>query len=717
SGPALVPGDPGKSLMIRALTHAEDSLAMPPKGKLPPDVIELLTNWVASGAPWPTEFTPVSQSGRLPGASTDPHWAWASPPRRVSPGSSHQEQTIDARIRSRLKAEGLSPAPPADRHTLIRRLSFDLTGLPPLPEDIESFCRTADPKALETLVDKLLASPRFGERWGRHWLDVARYSDSIGGGMNHVIDDAWRYRDYVVSSFNADKPYDRFVLEQIAGDLLPAESELQRVENLVATGFLMLGVIELGEYDREKLRMDIVDEQLDTLGKAFLGLTLGCARCHDHKFDPVPTRDYYAMAGILRSTNPLDEKKSAGLFAALQRLPLPQDAATSAVIARATTELATVKRSLTDAQAAAQKAPSESKQAATDRVEALRADVKHREAAIRAMTPMALAVGEEPRPADSPVFIRGDVHNAGPMVPRGFLSLARLETAPSVPEGQSGRLELARWMTHPENPLLSRVMANRIWHWLMGSGLVRSVDNFGTRGEAPSHPELLDDLARRLMASGWSVKALVREIVLSETYQQSAKSSPEALEADPENRLQSRHQRRRLDAEEIHDALLLVSGILDETIGGPTNTRTGRLGSEGKDERVARDPSRRRGLYQPIYRGGLAPDLFRVFDFPDAGLVTGSRNVTTVAPQALFLMNSPVMLRHARDCARRHAAETADEVERVHRLCLRLFGRPPTDREAAAAHTFLTGTSETGETAWAALCQSFMISNHFLFVD
>ena len=720
SGPAIVPGAVEKSRLIEAVRYGNPDLEMPPKAKLPANEIALLEEWVKRGAPDPREAVKAVTKQGIDVEAGRRHWAF-QPVRETAPpvvrDSAWPRNEVDAFILAALEAKGLAPAPPASRSVLIRRLSFDLTGLPPTPEEVEAFCQDAVAGAVESLVDRLLDSPRFGERWGRHWLDVARYSDSIGGGMNYVLDDAWRYRDYVVSSFNADKPYDRFVMEQIAGDLLPAKDEAQRVEQLIATGFLMFGVNELGEYDRKKLRMDIVDEQLDTLGKTFLGLTLGCARCHDHKFDPVPTRDYYAVAGILRSTNPFDEKKSTGLFASLKRLPLPQDSATATAIVHATEKLSALKKELTETQAVAKTAADAEKDAAESRVKALRDQVKSQQSMIDRLTPMALAVGDEPEPGNTPVLIRGDVHNRGETVPRGYLTAVRLDHAPPVPPRQSGRLELAQWLTHRDHPLLARVMVNRAWHWLMGAGLVRTVDNFGIRGEAPSHPALLDSLSRRFVDRGWSVKALVREIVLSRTYQQSGWPAAAAVQADPDNRLYGRHDRRRLEAEEIHDALLAVSGTLNETLGGNTNTRTGRLGTEGEDAMLEYDPRRRRGLYQPIYRGGLAPDLFRVFDFPDAGLVAGNRNVTTVAPQALFLLNSPVMLDHARFTAGRLLAESADDPERIRLLYLRLFARSPTESEQDRALAFLAGTAGSRDAAWAALCQSLMISTSFLFVE
>ena len=721
SGPALVAGKPEKSLLIQALAHSEEVSGMPPKGKLPDGEIATLTAWVKSGATWPAELAAGSKKpSSAPSTGTGTHWAW-QPLKHPAPPAVRDKawgrQPVDAFILAALEAKGLSPAPAASRQTLIRRLSLDLTGLPPTPEEVEAFCQDTHAGAVEALVERLLASSRFGERWGRHWLDVARYSDSIGGGMNLVLDDAWRYRDYVISSFNADKPYDRFVTEQIAGDLLPAGDEARRVEQIVATGFLLLGVTELGEYDREKLRMDIVDEQLDTLGKTFLGLTLGCARCHDHKFDPVPARDYYAMAGIMRSTNPLDEKKSVGMFGKLRRVPLPQDAATTAAIARATQELAPLKKELAEVQAALKTGSAAEKPALEKRQESIRAEQRRRNSLIAAMTPMILAVGDEAQPKDSPIFIRGDVHNPGQTVPRGFLTLARFEGTPAVSPRQSGRLELARWMTHPDQPLLARVMANRVWHWLMGAGLVRSVDNFGLRGEQPSHPALLDYLARRFIQQGWSVKALIREMVLSKTYQQGSEATPATVQADPENRLWGWHPRRRLEAEEIHDALLLVSGALDPTLGGQSNTRTGRLGSEGEDAFLNSDPRQRRGIYQPIYRGGMAPDLFRVFDFPDAGLVTGSRNVTTVATQALYLLNSPEMLGHARRTAARLLAERSEDAGRLQRLHQWLFGRDATGLEVQRARDFLKAAPGSQDAAWAALCHSLMISTPFLFVE
>lgn len=720
AGPALVPGAPEMSLLIQVVEHRDNVVGMPPKGKLPDEQIAVLKSWIQSGAAWPSPSVTDTRSAGVATVSTDAHWAWQPLRKTVLPVVRDTDWAltpVDTFILEGLESKGLQPAPKAARHILIRRLSFDLTGLPPPPDVVESFCNdvTSD-DVVDSQIERLLASPRFGERWGRHWLDVARYSDSIGGGMNFVLDDAWRYRDYVTAAFNADKPYDRFVMEQIAGDLLPTNDECQRAEQLVATGFLMLGVNELGEYEREKLRMDIVDEQLDTIGKAFLGLTLGCARCHDHKFDPVPTQDYYALAGILRSTNPLDEK-AAGLFGKLKRMPLPQEPAKAAEVAIAREKLLRLKKELVDTQSALKKPDHPDRQSAENRVNSLQAEVKSQQATVDALTPMALVVGEEAQPADSPVFLRGDIHNRGPTVPRGYLTLVQLEGQPKLPQTQSGRLELSQWLTHKDHPLLARVMVNRVWYWLMGTGIVRTVDNFGMRGEQPSHPALLDYLAHRLIQSGWSVKSLVREIVMSQTYQQSGSPANTTVVIDPENRLYGRHDRRRLEAEEIHDAFLAVSDTLDETIGGPTNTRTGRLGSEGKDEHVGFDPKQRRGLYQPIYRGGLAPDLFRLFDFPDAGLVTGSRNVTTVAPQALFLLNSPEILNHSRQTADRLLARNIDDPARICVLYSRLFGRAPNEFEAQRALSFLTQTPESPSDAWAALCQSLLISNSFLFID
>jgi hypothetical protein len=733
SGPALVPGAPEKSLLIQVLLHG-DAGNMPPKGKLPDAVIADLKEWVKMGAPWPQEAQASSgKSATRDGTSAMEHWAFRPLKKYAAPAVKNPSRAwgdIDRFILARLEAAGIEPAAVADRRTLIRRVTFDLTGLPPTPAEVAAFLEDASPNAFDRVVDRLLASPHFGERWGRHWLDVARYADSSGGGANMVYSHAWRYRDYVISSFNADKPFNRFLVEQIAGDLLPAADDEQRRQQMIATGFLMVGALELAEYDKEKLRMDVVDEQIDTMGRAFLGLTLGCARCHDHKFDPIPTRDYYALAGIFRSTATTSKTERNGIitFVARRPLPLPPERAHAveevrASLREAENERACVRFLLQTTEPAARKELAAQAKAAEDNFSNLKNQLE-------AISDYAMAVEDEKAPGDYRVCIRGDVNNLGPQVRRGFLTLVDAPTTP-IQTGQSGRLELARWMAGHDNPLPPRVFVNRVWHWLFGVGLVPSVDNFGARGELPTHPELLDHLALRFVEEGWSVKKLIRAIVLSRTYQlssnpQSAVRNPQLQ--DPENRFFSRHQRRRLEAEEIRDTIVAASGQLDRTMGGSTNVNTGRLGVVAQGSAIQADPWRRRGVYLPLYRGGFVIDLFQVFDFPDSGLVTGARNVTTVPTQSLLLMNSPFLMDQAQHVAKRMLATPGSEEARLRSLYETLLSRSPTAGEERRARQFLAEYKQSfpktkaakaspEEAAWAALSHALMASNEFRYLD
>ncbi len=717
SGPAAVPGDVEKSALLRAVRYTEE-FKMPPKGKLPEPAIADLAEWVRRGLPWPDH----AATATAPSASKPVEIPWSFRPlRKPEPG-----WTIDRFIDERLKERGFTPAPPAERSDLLRRVTFDVIGLPPTVEELEAFLADSSPGAFERVVDRLLASVHFGERWARHWMDVVRYADSNGFGADYTLDEAWRYRDYLIESFNRDKPYDEFVREQIAGDLLPTPVP-------VATGFLILGPKELAEYDKEKLRMDVVDEQLNTVGQAFLGLTLGCARCHDHKFDPVTTRDYYALAGIFRSTRTIPPGNISGPIsgwnvrlmdptpenvkaladwksqAAKARAKLVQvrDRKSSAAEARAlegaiasTTdenERQRLRDMLAKKKSAVPPAPEEERRLEAEMVRAL----------MHPKPDQMLAVEDEKAPTDLRIHIRGDVHNLGAPVPRGFLQAIPLGSP--VNSRRSGRLELADWITHPDHPLPSRVWVNRIWHHLLGEGIVRTVDNFGVRGEPPSHPELLDYLAGRLRETRGSLKQLVREIVLSETYRRAARGGS----TDPENRLLGRRDRRRLDAESLRDAMLSISGELDPARNGSTMTYTGRLFIPYESSALPVDPWRRRAVYLPIYRGAALPDVLEVFDGAPPGMVTGRRASTTVPTQALFLLNSPFVLDRARavaDSLTRRA--DLDDPGRLALLYRKLFSREPTDRETRRARSFLGAGG-----AWADLVQAHFSSNEFLFQE
>ncbi len=709
SGPVLKIGD-AQSLILNAIRYEDQSLKMPPKGKLPDAVIADFEKWIKAGA-----FDPrVPQSSQLKKPEANSlvnHWSLQPIRKPAVPKVKDADwpiTDIDRFVLAELEKKGMKPVGQASPTVLARRLAFDLTGLPP--------------KDKAASAGSYLASPEFGERWARHWMDVARYADSTGGGANWVLDDAWRYRDWLIDAFNRDLAFDQFVTEQIAGDLIP------QGQGILATGFLQMGPKELAEYDVERLRMDIADEQVDAVGRAFMGLTLGCARCHDHKFDPVPTAEYHALAGIFRSTTALGPDKAGPISQVLRRgLPVSAENAKAGKAAADSLKALQAELKAKQTELKKLKGPEQAKLSAT--VDGLQTQIAGLRKKVETLTPKVLSVLEE-TPADLPIFIRGDLNNKGPKAPRGFLRTAFDIKASPVNRTQSGRLELAQWIVSPDNPLTARVYVNRVWHWLFGAGLVASVDNFGIRGDAPSHPELLDYLAARFMEEGWSTKKLIHEIVRSRVYQLASTHDETSAQLDPDNRLLWRHSRRRLEAEEIRDAILFISGDLDPKMGGSTNTNTGRLGFESLAQKVDVDPKRRRSVYLPIYRGGYVPDLFQAFDFPDSGLITGRRNVTTVAPQALFLLNSEFMAKQSELVAKKLLAaisstdyKTVIRLNMLHRLAL---GREMSAEEQHRCMPFVyecekalkaQGRADAELAAWTTLCHAVLASNEFLFLE
>ncbi len=758
SGPAVVPGKPASSRLIQAVRHEAGATSMPPAGKLGNPEIENLTEWVRLGAPWPETLGRVSEQVAASAAEAgDGHWAWQpllETPAPAVADSNWPRGEIDRFVLAALAARGLSPVAMADRHTLFRRLALDLTGLPPTPAQIREFESAPWPQALETAVDRLLASPAFGERWARHWLDLSGYADTLGLGRRIPSQHSWRYRDYVINAFNGDKPYDRFVREQVAGDVLEFDSDSQRREQVVATGFLAIGPWALVDQDKVQLRMDVVDNQLDTLGRGILGVTIGCARCHDHKFDPLPQRDYYALAGIFQSTKTLEARMS-GVFSDVHRSPLVETPAEMRARAEALTAWQReyrdalgerrkaeqlVAKLAAEAESAAGEAPSdESKQRLAD---ARRAAATAKTEALRILyygkpkPPVALALADEPEPADARVCLGGSPHSLGDEVRRGFLSLVPLDPAPKIAnrrligigfQKSSGRLELARWLTDSGNPLTARVMANRIWHHLFGRGIVASVDNFGILGERPTHPELLDYLALRFQRLDWSVKALIREIVLSSTYRLSSAHDERSAAQDPENLWLWRSNRRRLEAETIRDAVLVASGSIDLRSGGPSLPLQSR-GSVVMGQPPLLAPTVelddtirfRRTIYLPVLRKSQLrdADILNLFDFPDPNVVKGKRDVTTVPAQALYLMNSPFLIRQSKVAAGALLAQhgLTDE-DRVRIFIVRALGRPASSEDVQRAAVFLRDTEADlgGEEAWARYCHAVFASNEFLF--
>ena len=1022
SGPAIVPGNVDESLLIEAIRY--ESYEMPPEGVLSEAIIADFVKWVEMGAPDPRdESAAVMEDEEIDFEIAREFWSFRQPERHAIPepaDTAWSWNDIDRFILASLEAADLTPVADADRTTLIRRASFDLIGLPPSPEEVAAFLADESPQAYQRLLDRLLAAPQFGERWGRHWLDIARYADSTGGGRSLLYGEAWRYRDYVISAFNQDKPFDQFVIEQVAGDLLPYANYQQGRDQLTATGFLVLGPSNYENQDKEQLRMDVIDEQIDTVGRAFLGMTIGCARCHDHKFDPIPTTDYYALAGIFRSTRtliddnvstwvkrplPVDEltqtrliehdaaittlnaeiqrrqsvlqelksqlpmltmddtdaeftgswtssssvkeyvgegyqhadgpdaqaayrfelqhpgayevrvsysahgnrspnalvriehvggveetridqtrtppledlyvalghfefeatatvtvsteaTEGAVIADAVQLVPLFRVAATSGgqrvvadpaslpgvvvdntqaelvgdwkestftksfvgagyihdertgqgakqVVFRAElpesgqyevrlsyngsssrasrvpvtvtfpggeetvhvnqrmepgvdglfsslgrfefnndqTAVVTISNEGVDdgyvivdavqflpvsalVSAATQRDAEESASNAmqilnqiteTEReLSTLNSELAVLGESAPAKPPTVLSVQDADEMGDFHVCIRGSVKSPGDSVPRGFLTVAMTEEESGIAEDVSGRVELAHWIASAENPLTARVAVNRIWHHLFGTGIVRTVDNFGSPGELPSHPELLDYLALRFSDEGWSVKSMIRQIMLSRTYRLASDLHAEAEAVDPENRLLARQNRRRLDAEAIYDSLLSLSGRLDLTAGGnPVRDGTG-------SEYGYRFDDQRRAVYLPIFRNRLH-DLFSVFDFPDPNLSTGRRNTSTLSTQALYLMNSPLVIEQSQLAAERLLAQADNDEERLELLYFRALGRSPTERERALALQFLANAgSEEDDAAsgnWSSLTQAVIATIDFRYID
>jgi hypothetical protein len=697
TGPAVVAGKPDDSLLVQAIRY-KDSPRMPPKEKLSDRDIATLTRWVQLGAPWPSSVEAPIASGTKFQITEEQRRFWAFQPVRpaalpVVKNSAWPRSGIDRFILARLEARGLSPAQPADKRTLIRRATFDLTGLPPTPEAIDAFLRDNSADAYARVLDRLLVSPAYGERWGRHWLDVVRYADCIDNrfiGGPPDVNDIWRYRDWVVDSFNRDLAYDRFLRMQIAGDLLPVASEAERFASIVATGMLAIGRWEQGEADKEKMMTDIVDDQIDVVGRALLGLTIACARCHDHKFDPISNADYYALAGIFFSSHVIPDPGSKTGDTRRLRVPLASQAEVDRRRHHAY-EVQELERLL--------------KEQSSDPAE-LAAALQTLKDNAPAPLPTAHGILEGGVPTsmyanigDARIHIRGSYTRLGDVVPRRFPNILAGEKQPAITQG-SGRLELAQWIASPQNPLTARVMVNRLWQHHFGEGIVRTSSNFGKLGERPTHPELLDYLADQFVKSGWSVKAMHRAMMLSATYQQSAVAEPRTLEADRDNRGFGRMNRRRLESEALRDSLLAVAGKLDGTMGGP----------------AMRDfNSPRRTLYQLTVRSdrsGFGP----LFDVADPTASVERRTVSTVAPQALFLLNHPFALEQAKAVAKRLGTpERGQEKARIEQAYGLLYGRLPEAAETQIGVAFLSKGAL--EQAWQDYCHVLLCANEFMYVD
>jgi cytochrome c553 len=750
-GPALVPGKPEEGLLLKALRYADEDLRMPPKEKLADKVVDDFARWVAMGAPWPETPAAVVKGVR--------HWAF-QPRAQVDPAAVPGDAVhpIDRLIRAAQVPQGLRPVPLADKRVLIRRASIDLTGLPPSPERVEAFLADERPDAFERLVEELLASPRYGERWGRHWLDVARYADTAGDDSDYPVPQAALYRDWVIDAFNQDKPYDEFLLEQVAGDLLaragPPEKHAGRT---IATGFLAQAK-RYGTHKHEDMHL-IIEDTISTVGQAVLGLTLRCARCHDHKYDPTTSEDYYALYGFFQSIvyphpgseemhqpneliplvpesqlRPAEERWQAeygarlkGLEADLKKVEEESEAGKGLKETKALLE-AIRKEPKSDDREARRKQ-------ATDRRIALEKEIAEKSKALRAEierirklnpslnAPVAYAV-KEGKPVDAKLQVGGEPNRAGAVVRRGLPRFLFPQGTLEIEAGTSGRLELARWLASAENPLTARVMANRIWQHHFGKGLVATPSNFGIQGEPPSHPELLDYLAARFIESGWSVKAMHRLILGSETWRSSSANDPGNLSKDSGNRWYWRQDRRRLDAESLRDSLLLLSGTLKlDRPGLHPFPPPEKWNYSAHRQFNAVYPSEHRSVYLMVQRLHPHPYL-SVFNGADAKLTTDLRDASTVAPQALFLANSPFVHELASKWAARLLAASSVPDERVRRAYLEAFGRPPSARETERALDYVRRyaaevpdeSRREGE-AWASLARVLFASNEFYHVD
>lgn len=759
SGPVIVPADPAQSLLLKAIHQSDPELSMPPKKKLSEESIRNFEEWVRMGAPDPRQEEVASRHS--PRSAND-HWSF-QPLKKAAPpavkNATWVYTPVDQFLLAAQEAKGLAPVPDADRRTLLRRLAFDITGLPPALEEVEQYAASGSSVSLENVVDRLLESPRFGEKWARHWLDIARYAESTGKTVNFNYPHAWRYRDYVIAAFNADKPYDQFIREQLAGDLLASENPAIRAERLIATGFLAIGPKTLNERSGLKFELDVADEQIDVTTQAFLGITFACARCHDHKFDPISQADYYALAGIFRSTETCYGTVS---FINAQRvsalLPLPAEAHSPVIASKLSeSERRRIESQIQGVRDSVKKMKDPTQQFLTSgQISLLQAQLDAYDAD---GNPKLLAMGVRDKPsgpespsrrgrfggpggftfdgtrsiADSPIYSRGESEQPSESrVPRGGFQV--LTTAPlQIDAKASGRLELAEWIASKDNPLTARVMVNRVWLQLFGRGLVPSIDDFGQAGRPPEHPELLDHLAQRFMDEGWSVKKLIKYLVLSHAYQLSASAQKEAFEIDPDNSLYWRLSPRRFDAESLRDALLVVSEQLQTTppIGsavarageGPVNRP--RFGSDPLASSINDPRNVHRSIYLPVIRDNL-PEALSLFDAADPSLITAHRPQTTVPSQGLYLLNNPFVLRAADATAEKLLAKSLTREEQIHAAYLQVYGRPPQKNEVERSLAFLEAfrkqipTATTNEAPaerelWSAFCQALFASAEFQY--
>ena len=700
SGALLTPGKPDESLLIKVVRYQVEDLEMPPKKKLPATAVTHLATWIAMGSPIPEDGSKVAAKG----SSFDfekfrrEHWAFRplhKPEPPVPPSKKELRSPIDAFVLARIEGSGVIPVARADRRTLIRRAYFTLTGLPPSPEEVEVFLEDATPDAFARVIDRLLDSPHYGERWGRHWLDVARYSDGMGASQDSKpLPNAWRYRDWVVNAFNSDLPYDQFVKHQIAGDLLGEGHAL-------ATGFFAVGPTYTSDggdpESKAQAEAETLADRVDTFSRAFLALTAACARCHDHKFDPITAADYYAIAGIFRNSKardiPVASEAERNVFTTIQSGIKAQEKVIQEFIEQKSRELKVSRKEVES------KISGSSLQELKD----LRTQLDKIRAALPPKPASAHGLGESGS-GDMHIAIRGDLRKKGPVAPRKFLEIVAGPERPHFTDG-SGRRQLAEAVADPRNPLTARVMVNRIWLQHFGRALVRSPSNFGVIGQKPTHPALLDWLAATFIENGWSMKKLHREIMLSSTWQQSTTYAAESFAQDGDNRLLWRMNPRRLDIEAWRDSLLLVSGDLDPKAGGVP------------DDHVLE--SKRRTMYGKISRNfdrSISEEFLRIFDFPAPRSSSAARIESTVPQQYLFILNSPFMIARSKSLAQRLEQSAPDDATRLDLAYSILFQRRPESTEREAGLSYLS-QAEDKKKAWAQYAQVLLGTHEFMQVE
>ncbi len=725
SGPAILQNDPENGLLFQAITRRHPEIQMPPKHALPEADLKILTSWLNRGAPWPEASVPPTHRSEEGFVTSNDRAFWAFqpvqnplPPPQAAGPSIHP---VDAFLTASQTKLGLVPLDPAPRHQLARRTYLDLIGLPPTIEELHAFESDPAPNAFAHLVDRLLADPRYGEHWGGHWLDLTRYADTAGDASDFPVPEAFRYRNYVIDAFNQDKPYGDFVREQIAGDLLPYADDAQRWEQIIATGYVATSRrVGVSPQNRKHI---VIEDTLDNLGKTFLGLTIGCARCHDHKFDPISTADYYGLYGIFASSVYPHPGAEHQPYRRDFTYRIGDDGA-NAALANHRSELAPWDAKEREAlriyrlfQTEKITTPGLSRQSTWQDL----LDIREQRQQVAEQFPnLEIAYSlKEGQAHDAAIMRGGDPAKRaqGAVVPRRFLTILGGNEVPPDTAG-SGRRQLADWIADPANPLTYRVMANRIWHYHFGKGIVTTPSDFGIRGERPSHPELLDYLTSYFQKSKGSIKALHRHILMSAAYQRASAEHVSNQAIDPGNRYLWRFNRQRLSAEQLRDTVLTFGDQLDAT-PGQAHPFPHRLTYFYRQHEPFTEnyPQNKRTVYR--LRRRLEKDPYvDLFDGPDGNLHLDQRKTTTTSLQALYFMNGDFIRQQADLIAARLLQEQTTLPARLNTLFHQAYSRPITKAEQNRMVAFLEAQGgRNNQSAWRALCQAILSSNEFLFID